>query len=83
MAMSAANREKVTVWSRVIVEPTIEPRAANHRPILSYLILLRVAEPLDICEQAGMDQPDIHDAASRALSEKLCVLGQMLGNFDV
>ncbi|KAI3097125.1 hypothetical protein CBS147333_9399 [Penicillium roqueforti] len=37
--------------SRVTAEPTKGPRAKNHRPILSYLILLRVAEPVDVSKR--------------------------------
>ncbi|CRL27330.1 unnamed protein product [Penicillium camemberti] len=39
---------KERVWSRVTAEPTKEPRTKNHRPTMFYLIVLCLAEPLDV-----------------------------------
>ena len=71
------------VGCRAIAELTREQRATNHRPILSYPILLCVAEPVDVFqrvelpsgnEQVKVNQPDMHDAALRVPLELLWCL---------
>lgn len=81
MAISATNWERRR--SRVTAELTQEPRAMNYRPILFYLIVLRVDEPFDVFERVETNERKRNNRTCTSLHQGRCqkccgVLGHIL-----
>ena len=72
----ATNREDKAVYTEA--QPS-QLKSQKYRPILSHLILLRIAQVFDIYERAEMNQAEIYEAIKSA--SEMSPSEQMFGRF--
>ena len=76
LVIPATNREDKAVYTEA--QPS-QLKSQKYRPILSHLILLRIAQVFDIYERAETNQAEIHEAIKSA--SEMSPLEQMFSRF--
>lgn len=76
ISVPATNREDKAVYTEA--QPS-QLKSQKYRPILSHLILLRIAQVFEIYERAETDQWEIYEAIKSA--SEMSPLEQMFGRF--